>query len=327
LQYNNAAAFGGTTAGTYQGSGALFTFAAQAAGDTPLVLKGSAAQSASLQEWRNSAGTALSRITKDGYLGLVASGYINFDTTDGASGYGLRDNAGDIEFKDAGGAWTALNSLSGGGGGGGSLPSLANGSIWIGNGSAVATARTLSGDITVTNTGVTAIGSGKVTNAMLAGSIAASKLVGTDIATVGTLTAGATGAGFTIALGTSSVTGRVGASNLPQVSGRSVWANSGNGTADVASLQSSAGGQILNSTASSIAWTETPILGAAGSDGRLDRLPERDLGHHCGAADHGRAGLRHADIAGHDGHLRAHRQQAQRFCRYDFGRTCRRHHG
>lgn len=38
---------------------------------------------------------------------------------------------------------------------------------------------------------------GSITNAMLAGSIAASKLIGTDIATVGTLTAGAIGAGFT----------------------------------------------------------------------------------------------------------------------------------
>jgi hypothetical protein len=49
----------------------------------------------------------------------------------------------------------------------------------------------LTGDVT-TSAGslATAIGSGKVTNAMLAGSIAASKLVGTDIATVGTVTSG-----------------------------------------------------------------------------------------------------------------------------------------
>jgi hypothetical protein len=47
----------------------------------------------------------------------------------------------------------------------------------------------------------------EVTNAMLAGSITANKLVATDITTVGTLTAGATGAGFTIALGASTVTG------------------------------------------------------------------------------------------------------------------------
>ena len=50
--------------------------------------------------------------------------------------------------------------------------------------------QTVSGDIAITNSGVTAIGSSKVTNTMLAGSIAASKLVGTDITTVGTLTSG-----------------------------------------------------------------------------------------------------------------------------------------
>ena len=51
---------------------------------------------------------------------------------------------------------------------------------------------TLSGDVSGSGTTAitTTIGSGKVTNAMLAGSIAASKLVGTDIATVGTITSG-----------------------------------------------------------------------------------------------------------------------------------------
>jgi hypothetical protein len=76
---------------------------------------------------------------------------------------------------------------------------LTDGTVWIGNGSNVATAVTLSGDVTTTNAGVTSIGAAKVTNAMLAGSIAASKLVGTDIATVGTITAG-TWNGTTIAV-------------------------------------------------------------------------------------------------------------------------------
>lgn len=51
---------------------------------------------------------------------------------------------------------------------------------------------TLTGDVTGTGTGsfATTIGVGKVSNSMLAGSIAASKLVGTDIATVGTVTSG-----------------------------------------------------------------------------------------------------------------------------------------
>lgn len=62
-----------------------------------------------------------------------------------------------------------------------------------------------SGDVTGTTSGATTlavtltIGAGVVTNAMLAGSIAASKLVGTDIDTVGTITAG-TWTGTTIAI-------------------------------------------------------------------------------------------------------------------------------
>lgn len=51
---------------------------------------------------------------------------------------------------------------------------------------------TFTGDVTgsgTTNVALT-IGSGKVTNSMLAGSIASSKLIGTDITTVGTITSG-----------------------------------------------------------------------------------------------------------------------------------------
>ncbi len=60
---------------------------------------------------------------------------------------------------------------------------------------------------------------GTVTNAQLAGSIAASKLVGSDIATVGTLTGGATGAGFTVALGTSTISGTLPAANTAAQTG------------------------------------------------------------------------------------------------------------
>lgn len=57
------------------------------------------------------------------------------------------------------------------------------------------------------------IGTGAITNTMLAGSITAAKLVGTDIATVGTLTAGSTGTGFTLALGSSTITGILSGAN------------------------------------------------------------------------------------------------------------------
>lgn len=63
-----------------------------------------------------------------------------------------------------------------------------------GNASTVTTNANLSGDVSsVGNT--TTIGAGKVTNTMLAGSIAASNLVGTDIATLGTITSGTWNAG------------------------------------------------------------------------------------------------------------------------------------
>ncbi|RLE37649.1 hypothetical protein DRJ17_06095 [Candidatus Woesearchaeota archaeon] len=55
--------------------------------------------------------------------------------------------------------------------------SLADGKIWIGNSSGEATEVTMSGDVTITNLGVTSIGNAKVTNDMLAGSVALSKLV------------------------------------------------------------------------------------------------------------------------------------------------------
>jgi hypothetical protein len=93
---------------------------------------------------------------------------------------------------------------------------LADGQIWIGNGSGIATGRTLSGDVTVSNTGVTTIGAGTVENDMLAGSIADGKLASDYIQTTevdgttiefggGTLNIVAGGVGTT-ELGTDSVT-------------------------------------------------------------------------------------------------------------------------
>lgn len=56
------------------------------------------------------------------------------------------------------------------------LATLTAGNVVLGNASNVATSTALTGDVTVTSGGVTAIGASKVTNAMLAGSIAYSKL-------------------------------------------------------------------------------------------------------------------------------------------------------
>lgn len=54
---------------------------------------------------------------------------------------------------------------------------LADGTVFIGNGSGIAQARTLSGDVTTSNAGVTAIGANKVTKAMLATAVTPSHVV------------------------------------------------------------------------------------------------------------------------------------------------------
>jgi hypothetical protein len=54
---------------------------------------------------------------------ITRANYINFGTTAGFSGYGLRDNSGTMEFKNSGGAWAVLGS-GGGGGGSGTVTSI-----------------------------------------------------------------------------------------------------------------------------------------------------------------------------------------------------------
>ena len=43
-------------------------------------------------------------------LRLAASKYINFGSTDGTSGYGIRDNGGTIQLKNSGGSWANITS-------------------------------------------------------------------------------------------------------------------------------------------------------------------------------------------------------------------------
>ena len=86
---------------------------------------------------------------------------------------------------------------------------------------------TLTGNVTGSGTGsfATTIASGVVTNAMLAGSIASSKLVGTDIATVGTITTGAWNAGAVTSTGgfTSNLTGGSGVAALSMSYGNYIF--------------------------------------------------------------------------------------------------------
>ena len=68
--------------------------------------------------------TPSSLITVYGNFFLEGSNrYINFATTTGTLGYGLRDNAGTIEFKNSGGSWTGIGT---GGGGAFSFTPLTN---------------------------------------------------------------------------------------------------------------------------------------------------------------------------------------------------------
>ena len=46
---------------------------------------------------------------------LAANGYLNFGSTDGDSGYGLKDDSGTIQYKNSGGSWANIGSGSGGG--------------------------------------------------------------------------------------------------------------------------------------------------------------------------------------------------------------------
>ena len=64
-------------------------------------------------------------------------------------------------------SWSEFDTSTGG------LPALTDGDIWVGNGSDVATAVTLSGDVTISNTGVAAIGSGVIDKAMLSAGVSA----------------------------------------------------------------------------------------------------------------------------------------------------------
>jgi len=55
-------------------------------------------------------------IDSGGSLRLSSSAYLNWGNTTGASGYGLRDNNGTIQFKTHTGSWADLGSGTGGGG-------------------------------------------------------------------------------------------------------------------------------------------------------------------------------------------------------------------
>jgi hypothetical protein len=73
------------------------------AGDTAIIYSNGSSGTGALVigPW----GTGGIRMDASSDVGLAASSYLNFGTTLGSSGYGMRDNAGTIEFKNSGGSW------------------------------------------------------------------------------------------------------------------------------------------------------------------------------------------------------------------------------
>lgn len=55
----------------------------------------------------SASGSTVFRLRNDGSLTLDGD-YLNFGLTEGSTGYGIRDNAGIMEFKSLSGAWTAM---------------------------------------------------------------------------------------------------------------------------------------------------------------------------------------------------------------------------
>lgn len=73
------------------------------AGDTAIIYSNGSSGTGALVigPW----GTGGIRMDASSDVGLAASSYLNFGTTLGSSGYGIRDNGGSIEFKNSGGSW------------------------------------------------------------------------------------------------------------------------------------------------------------------------------------------------------------------------------
>jgi hypothetical protein len=95
-------------------------------------------------------------------------GSIPYQTGDGITAMLSAGTAGQVLMMNGSGtAPTWSDALS---------TTLTSSYLFVGNSSNEATAREMTGDVTISNTGVTAIGESKVTNAMLTGSIADSKL-------------------------------------------------------------------------------------------------------------------------------------------------------
>lgn len=183
--------------------------------------------------------------------------------TVGGNNIFYRSDLGTLYTCTATNVWTVV---AGGGAGTGTVThtvgALTLNQLVFGNGGADVKVGDLSGDVSTSGGTATIIGALKVTNGMLAGSIAASKLVGTDIATVGTITTGgwqgtavATGFGGTgqavytdgqLLIG-NTATG--GLSKATLTAGANIAITNGNGTI---TITGSGGGGITNTAGANV---------------------------------------------------------------------------
>ena len=167
------------TSGMLQKAGGLFQLLAEVDfgtgyGIKSLYLKSRAASPASAGQVRlgNAETVAWRNNADDGDLGLVvnSSDRLQFDSVNliSASSTDTLTNktisASNNTLSDIANASIAANAAIAFS----KLASLTSGNILVGNGSNVAASVAMSGDVTINNSGVTAIGSNKVTNAMLA---------------------------------------------------------------------------------------------------------------------------------------------------------------
>ena len=119
--------------------------------------------------------TALCLGTPPTTAGIFQHGCLMVQTDSGSGNKAIYENTGTTAVP----VWDLIGSITAG------EISLVNGKVLIGNVSNVAAAQTLTGDVTVDNTGVTAIGAGKILLAMLGAGITPShiiKLAGTTAA-------------------------------------------------------------------------------------------------------------------------------------------------
>jgi len=131
--------------------------------------------------------TAVCTGTPPTTAGIFQHGCLITQTDSGSGNKSVYENTGTTAVP----VWDLVGSISAG------EISLANGQILIGNASNIAAANAVTGDVTISNTGVTAIGAGKVLLAMLGAGITPShiiKLAGTTAAYGG----GGTSNAFTV---------------------------------------------------------------------------------------------------------------------------------